>query len=296
MADQEIRELTAETALTAAAQFVVQESTDRATRAAFSLMGGMAVTTGSDADTTMAVGTLYRVDMSAWATSVRTYSLPTTAAVGERIGVYITAGNATHELAIRTTAASNDTINGTDYDSADWSKLFITGELVIFECVVANTDWVVLVDGRIPCSYKCNPRTAVTTNSAATWTDIDLASANEHYDVGDIGALASDQAIIRRDGKYLVSISGRPNAAVTDQAWFGVGWELNSSGTITEQNTREFPDTSQTYYTTVNSNYEFSDGDTINPRFRSEEANKGFDAQTAVDQLTWFAVVEIVSK
>ncbi len=70
----------------------------------------MVQATGSDADTTMAINTLYVVDMSAWATADRTYTLPTTAAVGDRIGIMVTAGDASHELII--TAATSDTLNG----------------------------------------------------------------------------------------------------------------------------------------------------------------------------------------
>ena len=48
---------------------------------------------GTDADTTMVLNSLYVVDMSAWATADRTYTLPATAAVGDRIGIAITAGD-----------------------------------------------------------------------------------------------------------------------------------------------------------------------------------------------------------
>ena len=49
---------------------------------------------GTDADTTMVSNTLYVVDMSAWATADRTYTLPAAAAVGTRIGIMAKAGNA----------------------------------------------------------------------------------------------------------------------------------------------------------------------------------------------------------
>ena len=105
----------------------------------------MAHVTGTDANTTMAVNTLYVVDMSVWATADRTYTLPATAAVGDMIGIVITAGDASHELLI--TAASGDTLNGVS-GGTEWSRLFITSEVVIMRCTVANSTWMVVQDGR----------------------------------------------------------------------------------------------------------------------------------------------------
>ena len=79
----------------------------------------MVQATGTDADTTMAINTLYVVDMSAWATADRTYTLPATAAVGDRVGVTVTAGDATHELIL--TAGSGDTLNGIA-GGTEWSR------------------------------------------------------------------------------------------------------------------------------------------------------------------------------
>jgi hypothetical protein len=96
--------------------------------------------TGTDADTTMAVGQMYVVDMSGWATADRTYTLPATAKAGDRIGIMVTAGNASYELIIKPN--TGDTINGGSA-AAEWSRLFITGETVILRCVTANSAWVV---------------------------------------------------------------------------------------------------------------------------------------------------------
>ena len=278
MADQEIRELTAETALTAAAQFVVQESTDRATRAAFSLMGGMAVTTGSDADTTMAVGTLYRVDMSAWATSVRTYSLPTTAAVGERIGVYITAGNATHELAIRTTASSNDTINGTDYDAADWSKLFITGELAVFECVVANTDWIVLVDGRIPCHARADDVTGTAVSITAA-----VITLTEQFDTGGIFNATSDRFLLRRDGRYTFEYNETTGAAIDDTEYAVSNMYIDPDGADTQIFTDRPQSSAANERVSHNWSYTraYSDGDEIELRLAVDTTGSNYTTGTS---------------
>jgi hypothetical protein len=84
-----------------------------------------------------------------------------------------------------------------------WSKLFITGECVIFRCIDGSTaDWIVEYDGKIPC--KCHLR-----NSTIN-TDL-FVSANTPYqctydqsdiDIGDIGDLTAEDITIRRAGSY----------------------------------------------------------------------------------------------
>ena len=127
----------------------------------------MAQATGTDANTTMAANTLYTVDMSAWATADRTYTLPAVAAVGDRIGIMVTAGDASHELLV--TAASGDTLNGIA-GGTEWSRVFITNEVVIMRCIVANTTWVVEYDGRIPTSGLIFLSTDGDGEAATTWT------------------------------------------------------------------------------------------------------------------------------
>lgn len=127
----------------------------------------MAQATGTDANTTMAINTLYVVDMSAWATADRTYTLPATAAVGDRIGVMVTAGNASYELKL--TAGTGDTLNGIA-GGTEWSRLFITNEVVIMRCVVANATWVVEYDGRIPQNAKMYLSTSADGEAASTYT------------------------------------------------------------------------------------------------------------------------------
>lgn len=212
MADNQMEDLgtlTAET-IAAADAFLVNDDDDTTNDAGgepktitFAAIGGMQMVTGSDADTTMDVGKMYVVDMSAWATAVRTYRLPTTAAVGDRIGIAIAAGNATHELAVRTVAASNDTINGVDYDSADWSKLFIAGEVVIFRCVTADTAWVVEYDGRIPSEASISRQTTQSITSATTTT---VQCTTLDYATGmDTDIVTNYTITTRRAGIYAIT-------------------------------------------------------------------------------------------
>lgn len=163
---------------------------------------------GTDANTTMTVNTLYTVDMSAWATADRTYTLPAVAAIGDRVGIMVTAGNASFELII--TAASGDTLNGVT-GGTEWSRLFITGEVVILRCVVANTTWIVEEDQRIPSYCFCN--TNITTVATFTSTVQSQASATNPH-----GMVSGNNVIVRRAGRYLVGQIVRLNSATAGAA------------------------------------------------------------------------------
>ena len=157
--------------------------------------------TGTDANTTMAVNTMYVVDMSAWATADRTYTLPATAAVGDRVGVMVTAGDATHELIL--TAGTGDTLNGVA-GGTEWSRLFITNEVVIMRCIVANTTWVVEQDGRK--FEACRIDTAGSTTSCASTTSTKISNdlATVTSDPSVIWSTASKQLLPRRKGRFLI--------------------------------------------------------------------------------------------
>lgn len=176
----------------------------------------------TDAAVTMTVNRCYRGSIAAWATSNRNYTLPDTAAVGDRIGVEVTAGNASHELIIKT-AAAGSLVNGVDA-STEWSRLLITGECVEFVCINAggagDTDWIVEYDGRIPCRCLLRRSSNQTGVAASTFTKILLDA--EDVDVGDIGDPATNNRItIRRAGDYQLSIIG--SIAVSSSDGIGIG-------------------------------------------------------------------------
>lgn len=156
---------------------------------------------GTDADTTMAVNTLYTVDMSAWATADRTYTLPATAAVGDRVGIAITAGDASHELLI--TAGTGDTLNGIS-GGTEWSRLFITNEVVIMRCVAANATWLVENDGRKfeLCRIDTNGTTASHASGAATKISAELATVTANAQ--NIWDATNKRCTPRRLGRYLI--------------------------------------------------------------------------------------------
>ena len=180
-----------------------------------SLLGvGWSYATGTDAATAMAVNTWYNVSMAAW-TADRVYSLPSTAAVGDRVAVYLTAGDDTYEMDLRTASGSGDTIRGVDCSSTSWSRLFITGELVVFECVVANTAWAVSYDGRIPCHVLMSRTTAKTGNTNATDNEID-GYGTPTLNSGDIANATTGRVTARR--KCVGIVSSRTRLTYTSGA------------------------------------------------------------------------------
>jgi hypothetical protein len=91
------------------------------------------------AGVTGVVGTMHLLDISGL-TASRNFTLPATAAVGDRVGVYITTGDDTYALII--IGDTGVTINGGSA-ATEWSRLFVANEFVILRCVTANTAWVV---------------------------------------------------------------------------------------------------------------------------------------------------------
>lgn len=162
---------------------------------------GMKLVALADANTTMAVNSIYVGSMSAWATADRTYTLPTTAAVGDRIGVMLTGGNATYELIL--TAATSDTLNGIA-GGTEWSRLFITNEVVIMRCVAANATWVVETDGRKfeLCRIDTNGTTASHASGASTKISSELATVTSN--VQNIWDSTNKRCTPRRLGRYLI--------------------------------------------------------------------------------------------
>jgi len=171
--------------------------------AAFGNNVALAHVSGTDADTTMAVGNIYVTDMSAWATADRTYTLPATAAVGDRIGIMVTAGDASHELIIKPN--TGDTINGGSA-AAEWSRLFITGEVVILRCVTADSAWVVEYDGRKPMIIEVTANGSTTqTPTAGGNTQLQAVFSSVVTDNGNNWDTTNKRLAPRRAGTWNVS-------------------------------------------------------------------------------------------
>ncbi len=195
----------------------------------------MAQVAGTDAATSMAVNTLYTVDMSAWATADRAYTLPATAAVGDMVGIVVTSGNASYELVI--TAASGDTLNGVA-GGTEWSRVFITNEVVLMRCIVANATWMVVQDGRIPSSGLLFLSTDGDGEAAATWTlPTSVGGAwTTSTNIGMTIDTSTGKITNRRPGKYNIAAAARSKDGLVDQKYYIIAVYVNgvSIGQITE--------------------------------------------------------------
>lgn len=185
---------------------------------------------GANANTTMAVGALYVVD-GATLTADRTYTLPAVAAVGDRIGVMMSAGSSSYEVLL--TAASGDTLNAVA-GGMEWSRLFITGEVVIMRCVTANATWVVEQDHRIAQAAKMYLSTSADGETASTYTRPTAAPTpgawTSEFDNANILGTASDRITPRRAGRYSVVAAYAPKDAGT-AGQFG-NLEIRRNGSI----------------------------------------------------------------
>lgn len=164
----------------------------------------------TDAAVTMQVGKRYRGSIAAF-TADRTYTLPAVFAAGDMIEMCITEGDDTYELLV--TAASGDTLNGVA-GGTEWSRVFITGEVVRFRGDVANSAWVVDYDGRIPQEGLMDLTTASDGETASTYfrpTQTSTAGVwTSRLDVGSVVSTANDYMLVRRAGKYQVSLGYAP--------------------------------------------------------------------------------------
>jgi hypothetical protein len=223
MADAKLSALTEIGAIAADDELYIVDTSGTASRKVPFARIGLEIDTTYDtaadhADIPAATGKLYIVNMGTLASDMN-FTLPVAANVetGDRVGVYVSLGDDTYEMDLKSGAAG-DLINNIDHFSTSWSRLFITGEYVEFLCVDGSTgDWIVVHDGRIPSACKLDGAgdTDQSINSA-TWTAVTILS-NSVYDVGSLGDTTNDKIIPRRDGRYLVTITAFMNDAITGE-------------------------------------------------------------------------------
>jgi len=213
--------------LTSAAVVTVTATADFGRRMESAALNHVA---GADSNTTMAVSNLYVVDGSTL-TADRTYTLPATAAVGDRIGVMMSAGSSTYEVLL--TAASGDTLNAVA-GGTEWSRLFITGEVVIMRCVTANSAWVVEQDGRIAQQALMGLTTAATAEAANTFVRPTSQSGawTAHTDNASLCTTSTGQIKTRRAGKFSISAFGFSTSALGASKYFSVAVYLSGTTNI----------------------------------------------------------------
>jgi len=277
--------------LTSAAVVTVTATADFGRRMESAALSHVA---GADSNTTMVLGSLYVID-GATLTADRTYTLPATAAVGDRIGVLMSAGSASYEVLL--TAASGDTLNGIA-GGTEWSRLFITGEVVIMRCVAANATWVVEQDGRIPQRGLLRLSTAPSANEAAATFVYPTAATptagvwTVELNVGSCCVAASDRITARRAGDYAM-LSGALSANnVTDQKYFGAIIEKNGSTTLYGNTMRNPVTVALRAFSVGPVAHPLAADDYIRFKYRSEEGSKGLSAASTFD--TYLSMTEVL--
>lgn len=242
----------------------------------------------ADANPTLAVNTFYSGSIAGY-TADRTAALPATAAVGDRVGIFLTAGDDAYELLL--TAANGDTLNGVA-GGTEWSRIFITNECVIFRCIAENATWIVEYDGRIAqratlrLSTSASGEGALTftrpTDKGGAWTaDIDNASI-ANASVGEIKT--------RRAANVELTGSAFSSSAITDQKF--VQARLYKNGTTTVLATAQLiSGTTQTVQVPIPAMIVPLVADDYVPYlWRSEEGSKGLAALS--EYRSFFSMVE----
>lgn len=247
--------------------------------------------TGTSGAISAAVNTLYVADMSGW-TADRTLTLPATAAVGDRVGVMASVGDDTYELII--TASSGDTINGIA-GGTEWSRLFITGEVVILRCVAADSAWVVEQDGRIQAAYSVWLSTSATAETAATWCNPTSFSGawSVISNVGESGSNSKFTA--RRAGRYAIGLRGRCNTQMAAEGkYFGVAAFESNLTTYQVYAIQNAPGTAIYAAPSSNALTVLAVGGESNFRYVTQDGSVGL-AGFASAAYTAFSVIEVLT-
>ena len=252
--------------------------------------GALALSLSSaDAGLTGTVGQLDVRDISSF-TADRTYTLPGTAAVGDRCGVMLSAGHATKTLLI--TATSGDTLNGIS-GGTTWSRLFIANEVLVFVCTVANTTWIVEQDGRIPMVGRMHLTTAtdltqsgstwfLPTNEGGAWTTI--------KDVGSTCDATTGKFTFRRACTALIGAAAMPTGTADQNTFYAT---LSLNGTTPTHSAFGLIRTSGTAapLAQAQSVIPFAAGDTLQLMAWHQQADKGLQAHSGSAGAMWFAEV-----
>ena len=188
------------------------------------------------AGVTGVVGTMHILDISGL-TASQDFTLPATCAVGDRVGVFIKVGDADHALLLK--PASGDTINGGS-PAAEWSRVFATGDLVIFRCIAADSEWIVEVDGlqRLFARAKGSASNQ-TISSLSTFTKVTCLVT----DVSD-GAVWDDTNKVmklRRPGRWLINGGFRIDRINdTNRMIMRIGVDTSGGGTLSSSNAQSW--------------------------------------------------------
>lgn len=220
------------------------------------------------ANVTGVVGTMH---IFSALTADRTFTLPSTAEVGDVVAVAFPGGSASYEILIKS-AGTGDLINGVDCSSTEWSRLFIAGEVVQFRCVSAtNPDWVVERDGRIPSSCRIY-RSADVATTATTVTVTPLDTNDSTLDVGGMADTANNAIKVRRAGRYLISPMTAFSAITTDKYCYH-GVAVNSTSTNTRTASLQVHGLTSSIYLTGNEIIKLAVDDLVRTLYQTNDGN-----------------------
>lgn len=190
--------------LTSAATVEVAVLADFGNRTEQSLL---ALTTGADANTTLAPGTRTVTDMSAWATANRDYTLPTTAAINDVVEVQVLVGSPTRAIVLKTGAGQTCAVGGfTIAAASEITRLFLAGEMMRFRYVATNK-WQCEVDGRVRDVIEVTANGS-TTQTVARNTNTQVAGVLTTVNRNDSTSwdTTNKRIVARRAGRWSVSI------------------------------------------------------------------------------------------
>ena len=153
--------------------------------------------------------------------------------MSHRCGIMVSTGNASFELIY--TAGAGDTLDAVA-GGTERSRLFITGEVVIWRCTEANAKWQTEHDGRIPQRCDMQLTTSADGESAATFTRPTQCSTpgvwTAQIDNASLASVTLDRITMRRAGSFMVLATGRSKDAPADGAYFNVGLYKNAGATL----------------------------------------------------------------
>jgi len=230
---------------------------------------------------TAVVWNRYFADISGL-TANRNFVLPT-CAVGDEIELKITTGDDTYALIV--IGDTGVTIEGGS-SATEWSRLFISGEMVRFVASATNT-WRVVYDGRKRSIGRMKLSSNITTNTAGAETTPDWGAAD--LNVGDICDLTNDRFNIRRAGIYRVSGGYRPVTAVSAgqyaQCLIYTGATLVDFAGMRQSTTSVLINVGLPAR-----DYSFAAGDPVTYKFLTEESNRGMEAHVS----SFFQIEEVL--
>jgi hypothetical protein len=223
-------------------------------------------------------------------TASRNITLPVIAAKGDFCGVYWPTGHASNAAVILTGAGNTCAIGGSSISaSSEITRLFVPGEWIEFYAYT-STAWMVVHDGRIPMKAQIRLTTNVgsseTANTFVFPTDITASVWTAETDVGGICTASTGTITVRRACKASLSVSGRPNTALSVTKYFNVMLDKNAGTSIIAPPAYHSGAATNPHATQSIQNYALATGDTIRFKFRSEEGSKGLAASAYQTQFS----------